>query len=215
FNDEFSTWRFDRLIPLAHDSYDVASNWKLALDTFGETYHFPVLHKNTLNNGFHGNVQCYDEDGHLHRMILCKRAIDQIRLLPEDEWDIRFAGLPVYWLFPNIILMPFEAGVYLVRTYPDRANPGRHISRINFYVDPDIDQTNPGIKEYLDFQTQGFAGVIRDEDYVMGASQQITANAAAIPFILFGRNEPALHHYHQTFRKMLGQEPLEYFSVSE
>ncbi|MEY3166467.1 MAG: hypothetical protein RLZZ343_270, partial [Actinomycetota bacterium] len=39
FNDEFSTWRFDRLIPLAHDSYDVASNWKLALDTFGETYH--------------------------------------------------------------------------------------------------------------------------------------------------------------------------------
>jgi len=215
FNDEFSTWRFDRLIPLAHDSYDVASNWKLALDTFGETYHFPVLHKNTLNNGFHGNVQCYDEDGHLHRMILCKRAIDQIRLLPEDEWDIRFAGLPVYWLFPNIILMPFEAGVYLVRTYPDRANPGRHISRINFYVDPDIDQTNPGIKEYLDFQTQGFAGVIRDEDYVMGASQQTTANAAVMPHILFGRNEPALHHYHRTFRKMLGQEPLEYLSINE
>ena len=48
-------------------------------------------------------------------------------LLPEDEWDITVAGLPVYWIFPNVILMPFEVGVFLVRTFPDRNDPARHL----------------------------------------------------------------------------------------
>jgi len=70
FNDEFPTWRFADQQPLTRDVYDTACNWKLALDTFGETYHFSVLHRDTLYNGFHGNVQIHDEDGHLHRIDL-------------------------------------------------------------------------------------------------------------------------------------------------
>ena len=58
FNDEFPTWNFDDLIPINRDVYDTACNWKLAMDTFGETYHFSSLHKDTLFNTFHGNVQC-------------------------------------------------------------------------------------------------------------------------------------------------------------
>jgi hypothetical protein len=30
-----------------------------------------------------------------------------------------------------------------------------------------------------------------------------------ICFVLFGRNEPALHPYHNTYREALGMEPLE------
>ena len=50
---------------------------------------------------------------------------------------------------------------------------------------------------------QGFAEIIRDEDYVMGESQQAAANAGALDEILFGRNEPALHHYHDTYAAKL------------
>ncbi len=176
FNDEFPTWNFDTVEPLTRDAYDTACNWKLAMDTFGETYHFPVLHRDTLSNGFHGNVQCYDEEGHLHRMILCKRNIDEMRLLPEDQWDITVAGLPVYWIFPNVILMPFDAGVFLVRTYPDRSDPGRHLSRIDFYVKPGLDSGDPAVTEFISNIAHNFANIIRDEDYVMGASQQSAAN---------------------------------------
>lgn len=28
-------------------------------------------------------------------------------------------------------------------------------------------------------------------------------------YTIFGRNEPALHHYHNTYREALGMEPLE------
>jgi carnitine monooxygenase subunit len=215
FNDEFPTWHFDQLEPLTRDAYEAACNWKLAMDTFGETYHFSVLHKNTLFNGFHGNVQCHDEEGHLHRMILCRREIDAMRLLPEDEWDLTVAGLPVYWLFPNVILMPFVAGCFLVRAYPDRTDPGRHLSRVDFYVKPGFESDKEELNEFLSDIAHGFAGIIRDEDYVMGASQQVAASGGALDHIVFGRNEPTLHHYHNTYRAKLGLAPLPLLDAAE
>lgn len=218
FNDEFPTWNLSGMVPINQDAYDTACNWKLAMDTFGETYHFSTLHKATLINDFHGNVQCYDDDadvgGHSHRMILCRRDIDLMRQLPEDQWDITVAGLPVYWIFPNVILMPFRAGVFLVRAYPSPGDPGRHLSRIDFYMKPELQHaTGP---EALEIQmligniAQTFAEIIRDEDYAMGESQQAAANSGALSHIFFGRNEPALHHYHETYARKLGLaiEPL-------
>lgn len=215
FNDEFPTWNFGELEPLTSADYDTACNWKLAMDTFGETYHFNTLHSDTLAMSFHGNVQCYDEDGHLHRMILCKRAIDQMRHQPEDEWDITVAGLPVYWIFPNVILMPFEVGVFLVRAIPVVGDPGRHVSKVDFYLRKGALEEAAGghgvaadLAEVAASIATKFSEVIRDEDYVMSASQQAAANGGALDEIVFGRNEPALHHYHDTYRRMLGQEPL-------
>jgi len=208
-NDEFSTWEFDQLRPISSDVYDTACNWKLAMDTFGETYHFSSLHKDTLINSFYGNVQCYDDDGHNHRMMLCRRQIDELRGLPEDRWDITVAALPVYWIFPNVILMPTGFGCFLVRAYPDAHDPGRHRSRVDFYMkrsmleDPG-DQANE-VNEFIRTIAQGFAEIIRDEDYVMSEAQQVSANAGALDWIVFGRNEPALHHYHQTYAAKLGR----------
>ncbi len=209
-NDEFATWKFDQLVPFNHDVYDTACNWKLAMDTFGETYHFGSLHKDTLFNTFHGNVQCYDDDGgHNHRMILCRRDINYLRHQPEDEWDITVAGLPVYWIFPNVILMPFRAGVFLVRAYPTPGDPGRHVSKVDFYMKRHLlDATGQQAEEVKDMVAtiaQGFANIIRDEDYVMSASQQKAANARSLNQVVFGRNEPALHHYHRTYAAKLGR----------
>ncbi|MEM7275241.1 MAG: aromatic ring-hydroxylating dioxygenase subunit alpha [Actinomycetota bacterium] len=202
---ELASWDFGRLKHLTADHYDVACNWKLAMDTFGETYHFPALHKNTIALGFHGNVQCYDTFGPNHRMLLVRREIDELRRLPEDQWDIRVAALPVYWLFPNVQLMPGYHGCYLVRAYPIPGQPGNHVSRINFYTGAEID---PEYDDGLRSVAAGFAEIIRDEDYVMSASQQRTAASGALKHVVFGRNEPALHHYHNTYRTRLGMEPL-------
>lgn len=210
FDEEFSTWGFDTMVPINADTYDTACNWKLAMDTFGETYHFSSLHADTLFNSFHGNVQCYDDDGHNHRMILCRREIDEMRHLPEADWDITVAGLPVYWLFPNIILMPFRAGAFLVRAYPHPDDPGRHISRIGFYMKGELaDAEGPEaaeVNEMIATIAQNFAEIIRDEDYVMSSSQQAAANTGSLESIVFGRNEPALHHYHATYDAKLGIE---------
>ena len=57
--------------------------------------------------------------------------------------------------------------------------------------------------------TEIFASTIEQEDYLMGAHQQRTAESGQVDHLIFGRNEPALHHYHTHFRDALGMEPLE------
>ncbi len=216
---ELESWRLDELTYLDRDTYDVACNWKLAMDTFGETYHFPTLHRDTINVFFHGNVQAYDTFGRNHRMLLVRRTIDTMRERPEDEWSITEATLPAYWLFPNVQLLPFSDGVYLVRAYPVPGNPGRHRSHITFYLRPnvprplEVDQVEHRLGQLS--LAEAFASIIRDEDYVMSASQQITASTGALEYSLFGRNEPALHHYHLTYREALGMEPLPLLAEDE
>jgi phenylpropionate dioxygenase-like ring-hydroxylating dioxygenase large terminal subunit len=205
---ELDSWGFDQLHYLGADEYDVACNWKLAMDTFGETYHFTSLHRNTIANSFHGNVQCYDTFGRNHRMLLVRRQIESLRARPEEDWRITEASLPVYWLFPNVQLMPSEEGCYLVRAYPVPGEPGRHVSRISFYLWQDPATADVGHTEIQRQIAAGFAEIIRDEDYVMSASQQRTASSGGLEHVVFGRNEPALHHYHNTYRTRLGLDPL-------
>jgi len=213
---ELAEWDLAELTHLGHDTYHVDCNWKLAMDTFGETYHFAALHRDTINLAFHGNVQAYDTFGRNHRMLLVRRDIDTLRDLPTDEWDITIATLPAYWLFPNVQLLPFADGCYLVRAYPVPGDPTRHVSRITFYLRPGVEQPRDtaGLEEQRTLADL-FAGIIRDEDYGMSASQQRAASSGALTHALFGRNEPALHHYHSTYRAALGMEPLPLLDASE
>jgi phenylpropionate dioxygenase-like ring-hydroxylating dioxygenase large terminal subunit len=208
---ELDSWHLHELRPGERLTFDTACNWKLAIDTFGETYHFPALHQNTINLGFHGNVSCYETFGRNHRFLLCRRNIDEMRHRPKEVWDITEAALPAYWLFPNIQLLPTDFGAFFFRIYPDPSNPSRHISRITLFVwarpsdSPEEFATRSELQQSLG---QLFTSIIRDEDYVMGASQQSTANSRALDYVTFGRNEPALHHYHNTYREALGMELL-------
>ena len=43
----------------------------------------------------------------------------------------------------------------------------------------------------------------------MKVMQQRAAETGMLKEIIFGRNEPALHHFHRNYREALGQPPLE------
>ncbi len=205
-DEEFETWDFQSLLHIGDDTYQTPMNWKPAIDTFGETYHFEKLHRDTLAPIFHGNVQLYDTYGRNHRMALCIRMIDLMRQMPEDDWHVTMGAFPVYYLFPNIQVNVGANTVTLVRVYPDGAAPGRSLSRVSFYARAEALAANP---EGVRGLSQGFAEIIRDEDYVAAASSYVGAESGQISHFLFGRNEPALHHYHATYREALGLPPLE------
>jgi phenylpropionate dioxygenase-like ring-hydroxylating dioxygenase large terminal subunit len=206
---EFESWGWEELVQFGHDTYDMPLNWKLSMDTFGETYHFTALHRNTLAQQFYGNVQCYDTFGRNHRMILCTRAIDELRGTPEDEWHINLGSFPVYYLFPNIQLNISAFGMIMVRAYPDPQSPGRSISRVTFYARERALEENGDVIRGV---SQTFADIIRDEDYAVAARSQQGAESGLLDYLIFGRNEPALHHYHNTYRSALGMPPLEVYS---
>ncbi len=216
---ELALYGLDRCVRHGGVRYDHAMNWKLAIDTFGETYHFNTLHKNTLANDFYGNVQMYDTYGRNHRMALCMKSIDTLRGKPQDEWNVLHAALPVYYLFPNVQLIISPAGPTLVRVYADGPNPHQSFSQIGFYMSPEVlesdfaatlaKQMNISVPEMLGMRMERFATVIEEEDYVAAASGHRGALSGAQEYVTFGRNEPALHHYHNTYREALGMSPLE------
>ena len=54
-----------------------------------------------------------------------------------------------------------------------------------------------------------FTSTIEQEDYLMGETTQRSAESGVMKEFIFGRNEPALHHYHNTYREALNLPPLE------
>ena len=54
-----------------------------------------------------------------------------------------------------------------------------------------------------------FRSTIEHEDYLMGEMQQRSAENGLLKEVIFGRNEPALHHFHNSYREALNQPPLE------
>ena len=211
--DDLEAWGFHNLVLTHEEEYVTEMNWKLAIDTFGETYHFSVLHKNSLFNDFHGNVQMFDTFKRNARLTLCTRNIDVMKLEPEEDWHICKGAFPVYYLFPNIILNVSGEGIILVREYPLDNSPHRSVSKISFYFWPQviknlkeqgIDPSN--IEEDHKAQANdinpysGFGAIIRDEDYVAAAASHKGLRSETLDFMTFGKNEPALHHYHNTYR---------------
>ncbi len=205
---EFEAWGWEGLEKVGSECWEDRLNWKLSMDTFGETYHFSTLHRNSLFLNFHGNVQAYDTYGRNHRMTLVMRGIDGMRNQPEENWQISQGTFPVYWLFPNIQLNVTPFGFVLFRVYPDPADPTRRTkTRIGSYARPDaMEAFGEQIKQVLD----NFSTIIREEDYAMAARSQLGAEAGVPDHTVFGRNEPALHHYHNTYREALGMEALEF-----
>lgn len=215
--DELASWRLGDYSFSGDTTYETPMNWKLAIDTFGETYHFNVLHKNTLAENLYGNVQLYDTYKRNHRMALCFKSIDELREETPDKWHILRAALPVYYIFPNIQLIMGMSGPTLVRVYPMRCDPHNSYSKISFYLSPEVqrmalDPEQREAFENIEERMRGFADVIQREDYEAAASSHQGILSGALEYLTFGRNEPALHHYHNTYRDALGMPPLEIIS---
>ncbi len=209
---------------------DKRLNWKLANDTFGETYHFGKLHKDTLGQLYYGNNLHFEAFGRHHRFVTANRGIDAIRELPEDEWRISQGTFVLYHLFPNIQLLASQEAVTLIRIYPHAQDASRSVTQISFYYTPELaaqaaefDAQRFSANEVYDRSSDSgngrvaslatnlevFRSTVENEDYVMGEMQQRAAENGQLKEIIFGRNEPALHHFHSSYQEALGEPPLE------
>lgn len=208
---------------------DKPLNWKLANDTFGETYHFKRLHRNTLGQLFHGDALCYDRYGRNHRFVFPSKGIGSLRRKPQSEWRLENVTTVLYYVFPNIQVTMSERQITLFRIYPLPGKPGWSRTRVSHYFseaalglisagektvigaanvyDPSARDGNAILSP--DAAMEVTYSTVENEDYRMGESTQRTIDSGLLDHIVFGRNEPALHHFHNTFREALGLGPLE------
>ncbi|MEM7097728.1 MAG: aromatic ring-hydroxylating dioxygenase subunit alpha [Pseudomonadota bacterium] len=232
--EEIAGFNFGDLVYMGESVLEMGLNWKLANDTFGETYHFQKLHKDTLGQLFYGDNLSYETFGKNHRFVFANRSIDELHNLPESEWVFQAYTNLLWFLFPNIQFNVGGGSVSLIKIYPDPEKPGRSLTRVGHYFsreavemqemakqDPNIivsgaDEAylfEDGKQRVLSLEAvaEVFVSTIEQEDYLMGESTQRAVDSGLMDEVIFGRNEPALHHYHRTFAEALqipGPQPL-------
>ena len=213
--DDMAHWDLPRQVYAGSQVLEARMNWKLAIDTFGENYHFDVLHRETLASDIRGNLQTHDVFGSHYRMVFASipgfAEVDTDRL-PVADWPFRRMTLSVYFVYPGTIFLVTAEAVHVVRIFPDGNEPGRSRTAHSLYVSPEAKARldDPADTEWtLEDRFRNFNEVVFEEDYRTAEATQRTAEAGVLDHILFGRNEPALPHYHNAHRRGLGRPLLQ------
>jgi phenylpropionate dioxygenase-like ring-hydroxylating dioxygenase large terminal subunit len=194
--DELNSWGIGRWSPLGEKVLDSPINWKLAVDTFSENYHFATVHRETFAKIARSNCTVFDQYGAHHRLIFPLNSILELDNVPEDQWDPFHNMVVIYALFPNIVLSVTIANGELFRIYPgDTPSRSVTVHQNSTPLDLSDESVAAGARAVFDYAH----ATVRDEDYQLAARLQANLDSGACAQLLFGRNEPGLQHRHRSW----------------
>ena len=198
--EELDSWGIGRWAPLGEKVLDAPINWKLAVDTFAENYHFATVHRATFATIARSNCTVFDSYGPHHRLIFPLNAILDLEDVPEEQWDPFHNMVVIYALFPNIVLSVTIANGELFRIYPGD-EPGRSIT-VHQNSTP-LDLSDESVAAGAQAVFEYAHATVRDEDYRLVETLQANLASGARDHLVFGRNEPGLQHRHITWAEAL------------
>lgn len=180
-------------------------NYKFIMDGFGESYHLKVLHKGTIAP-YYEAAGLTDPLGPVVRHVGVRSSI--ARELAKDPAEQRFLrhGTIQYMIPPNALLSHQVDHVQFWQIYPVGRDPGRCRVELRLYWPAPIDEEG---RRKAEFNLDVLWKVTTTEDFPQ--SDRIHANLAsgAIRELVFGRNEPALIHYHKQIARAVGGEAID------
>jgi phenylpropionate dioxygenase-like ring-hydroxylating dioxygenase large terminal subunit len=210
FGAELAKLELAQVRRVADRQLGVTCNWKYALDTYFENYHFATLHKATLSPLFPNNMSLYDAWGPHHRLVFPSRAVWDWAQQPESEWLVDTIGTP-YFIFPNTIvysgsLRPDQAFITCFQLYPTAV--GETVTRMAIYAPSGMDGAQDRVE--IEQAFDGITSLVRDEDYsVTGESWGNLRHLPAGSRLLYGRQELAVQHLHRWIATTLDLAPPE------
>jgi len=194
--------------PVKRGHMDCAANWKYALDTYGEGYHFASLHPNNIGITHLTDVAVFDSFGRNHRIVFPTKEMAGLAVTPSELWPTTDYG-GVHFLFPNTVIFfgsvePGKTFIQLFRLFP--TDVGHMRCQFAVYAPGGVrDEAHARETEAgFDLTKQ----VVETEDYRQ--SEQSYANLVAAPCgfeIVLGSNEIALQRLQRNIADLIG-EPL-------
>jgi phenylpropionate dioxygenase-like ring-hydroxylating dioxygenase large terminal subunit len=183
-------------------THHVESNWKVALDTFRENYHFIPLHGKTLATYAYGGALTFDPFGPHLRNATAIRSIDAVRGVPEEDWgNVEQHVSLQYQLFPNACLTFDARHVEFWQIVPidERSCDVLHAA----YLRPGL--TPEEHARAMDQAPWICKTVVDGEDFWVAGLTEPGIRTGLVDTVVYGRNEPALQHLHKTFLAALAE----------
>jgi phenylpropionate dioxygenase-like ring-hydroxylating dioxygenase large terminal subunit len=178
-----------------------AANWKLLVDTFLETYHVPALHPDTVARHFVVAPSLSQAFGPNLRFHSLMRTVLSLRERPEEEWDLLAHGTVEYLVAPATVLnfSVDHLALYQFRPLaPDRTDVSLTLYTPEL-LDPADSDTDPRAEHFrrtlaLHQRVSGGQDFTKQEQIQRGLA------SGALASVVFGRNEPAVIHFHAALR---------------
>jgi phenylpropionate dioxygenase-like ring-hydroxylating dioxygenase large terminal subunit len=188
---ELASWDLGSAHPIGEKRLDAEIDWKLALDTFAENYHFATVHTTTFATVALSNCTVFDSYGPHHRLVFPLRALTECVGVPESEWKPLERIVVIYALWPNIVLSVTAVNGEIFRIYPGDG-PGHSTTfHQNAWRPPlDTDDARASAEAVFDYAHH----TVRDEDYALATRVQRNLATGLQEHLVFGRNEPGVQH---------------------
>ena len=194
-------------LPVKSSTLTADTNWKLALDTYCEGYHFATLHASTIGITHFSNVAVFDAFGRHWRVNFPGKNVASLIGVPETEWpETDYEG--VHFIFPNTIVVagsiePGKGFVRMFRLFPGRT-PGKMSCHVAAYVLRDIRLDEYRAKE-AEFASDDNESIVTQEDYRVAVEAYANLVHAPAGFrVVYGRNEIALQALHRSIAEAIG-----------
>ena len=201
-DQEMAAYRFDGYYHYETKHITRKMNWKVAVDTFLESYHFAKLHRDSIAPLIHGNLNTADLLGNTVRMLGARKTIPELRDLPEEEWNVLRHLVGVYILFPNVVWTWQMDHVEVWHIYPSTNDAVDECTmRISLYTPEEA--VTESAKRHWDKNFALLLQTVETEDFEISEQIQQGFHSGAQDHIVFGRNEPCLHYYHRTLTETM------------
>ena len=164
-------------------------SWRLALEGFQESYHFCSAHRHTACSNYLDNQSLWrNYEPHVRHAVPLPR-IEQLRSLPEEDWDYRSNFMTQNYLFPANFVQAMTDHVYIHTIIP--TGPGTCAFHCTMLI-PEAPATEKA-ERYWE-KNHEVVRVVFDEDFTIGEGIQRGFAAGANDEFVFGRYEVGLHH---------------------
>lgn len=180
--------------------------WKVAWDGYLEAYHHNTVHPQTVGQYTIGNLALHDRYGPHQRIVFGRRTLDQLNKVSESEWQPDLHIRRIHLGFPNLAISGVTGDHCLMSQIFPGPTPDTTITRQTVLAarKPESDEEKQATATFSELVLRA----VRDEDYVIGYGIQSGLKSGANRSVTFGRNEPAVQHFHNTIVEFM-RDPID------